>query len=296
MDKSILIVENDPAIVSMCKAIENVYGLPLHVESDFNAAKSFFESTPCLLALQEVIVNNKTSVSLFDSAKNNSSKNFETPVAIMNGSIDKDLNKKLRKKVFGIVNKPFEKDQFEKVLKILVSASQIIQMGEALAGMKFNEQIMVVEGITEVVVKLSTISTGWLKEDKPYDSKAANAGINEFMMIIQMEDDLKPESNKLVEKLESSVRNLYALLEQGTLEPLSSWMVDGVFTFYSNDNLVVAGQEAEAEEEESTELTPEQIDAMMNGGGASAEPEEEEEPEAGENLTQEQIEALLNGG
>lgn len=303
MAQSILIVENDEEVISMCNSIGSVYGLDIHVESDFSSAKSYFENNECLFALQEVILNNKTSVALFDASKSESTKNFETPIAIMSESIDPNLNKKLRKKVFGIINKPFEQDQFERVLKILTTSSQIIQMGEALAGMKFNEQIMVVEGITEVVVKLSTISTGWLKEDKPFDSKKANAGINEFMMIIQMEDDLKPAATRLVEKLESSIRNLYSLLEQGALEPLSSWMIDGIFTFYSTENLVVAGQSIEADEDEaSTELTPEQIDAMMNGGGASsaaddsADDSEDEEPESSENLTQEQIEALLNGG
>jgi copper chaperone CopZ len=292
MAQSILVVENDDTTVSALNAIGSVYGVPIHIESDFAAAKSYFENNDCIIALQEVIINNKTSVSLFDIARDSGSKNFETPVAIMNAEVSAALNKKLRKKVFGIVNKPFDQTQLEKTLQILVSSSQIIKMGKALAQMKFTEQIMAVEGITEVVVKLSTIATGWLKEDKPYDSKAANAGINEFIMIIQMEDELKPESQKLVEDLESSVRSLYALLEQGSIEPLSSWMIEGVFTFYTGEDLVVAGQEAEVEEEESQELTPEQIDAMMNGGGAAA-PAAEPEPEG--NLTQEQIEALLNG-
>lgn len=291
MDQSILVVENDDATIAALNSIGQVYGLPIHIESNFAAAKSYFENNSCIIALQEVILNNKTSVSLFDIANDSGSKNFETPVAIMSAHVSNDLNKKLRKKVFGIVNKPFDQAQLEKTLQILVSSSQIIKMGKTLSQMKFTEQIMAVEGITEVVVKLSTIATGFLKEDKPYDSKAANAGINEFMMIIQMEDELKPESQKLVENLESSVRNLYALLEQGSIEPLSSWMVDGVFTFYSGEDLVVAGQEAEVEEEASEELTPEQIDAMMNGGGAPA-----AEPEPEGNLTQEQIEALLNGG
>lgn len=301
MSRRILVVENDQSIISLINEIGTVYGAEIHIEHTFDDAKKFFENNECILALQEIILDGRTSVGLFDIAKNESSKNFETPIGIISGDIEDSMTKRIRHKVFSVVKKPLDKDQLEKVLKINLTGALIIQMGAALKQMKFTEQIMVIEGLTEVIVKLSTISTGFLKEDKPYDSKAANAAINEFMMIVSMEENLKPESSRMINKLENSVRTLYDLLETGTLDPLSSWMVDGIFTFFNNEDLVVAGQEDIVEEvdtssnEESTELTPEQIDALMNGGGAS-EPEPEAEAEEGGNLTQEQIEALLNQG
>lgn len=265
MDLSILIVEDDETTIDSLKSIGEIYGLPIHIESNFSTAKSYFENHNCIIALQEIIINNKTSVSLFDVSRNPDSKNFETPIAIMNSNISNELNKKLRKRVFGIINKPFDQAQLEKTLKILVSSSQIIKMGKTLSQMKFIEQIMAVEGITETVVKLSTIATGFLKEDKPFDTKAANVGINEFMMIIEYEEDLQPPCRKLIQDLESSIRNLYDLLQHGSVEPLSSWMIDGIFTFYSSEDLVISGQEIESEQENEA-LTPEQIDALMNSG------------------------------
>ena len=40
-------------------------------------------------------------------------------------------------------------------------------------------------------------------------------------------------------------------------------MIDGIFTFYSSEDLVISGQEIESEQENEA-LTPEQIDALMN--------------------------------
>ena len=117
MDLSILIVEDDETTIDSLKSIGEIYGLPIHIESNFSAAKNYFENHNCIIALQEIIINNKTSVSLFDVSRNPDSKNFETPIAIMNSNISNELNKNYEKEFLELLINPLTVPSSRKLLK-----------------------------------------------------------------------------------------------------------------------------------------------------------------------------------
>lgn len=228
MKKQILIVEDDPEFIAKLREIPDIFGYPLQIETTFKKALHFLDSTACAAVIQEIVLSNQINMDLIKLVKTQQGhQNYEIPIAVMNESMSPEYAENMKRKLSGVIHKPFEVSTFIQVVKLIIAIDFLRKLIALLKSMQESEEIIKISGVTEKIKETIQLIKGFLEEDQEFATLACGETIEETLTML-LGEPLPPEASQLVKGLEQEATETFQVLGEKNLEPISKQIVPGV--------------------------------------------------------------------
>lgn len=228
MKKRILIVENDPEFVAKLKEIPDIFGYPLQIENAFQTGLDFLKANSCAAVIQEIVIDNKINMELIQVVKTQAEhKNFEIPIAVMNDSMSPEYAQSMKKKLSGVIHKPFQVSTFIQVVKLIIAIDFLRKLIARLKAMEDQEEIIKISGVTDQIQEAIQLIKGFLEKDQEFETVTCGETIEELLTMV-LGEPLPPEASQIVKGLEEESTEVFNILGEKNLEPISKQIVPGV--------------------------------------------------------------------
>lgn len=276
MKKKILIVEENQEFIAKLKEVPEILGFPLHIIPTFENALAYLRVSPCAAVIQEIVISNKINMDLIKLVKMEpDSKNFEIPIAVMNDSMSPEYAQNMKKKLSGVIHKPFEVSTFVQVVKLIIAIDYLRKLLARLKAMEEHEDILKISGVTESLTEAINMVKGFLEKDEEFTTLSCGETIEELLTSV-LGEPMPPEASQVVKALEEESTETFKVLGDKNLEPISKQTVPGVLDLDESVINVGGGLKKEGESKQVVGGSTEEDKSSQVVSGGAEEDEHQE--------------------
>ena len=228
MKKKILIVEENQQFIEELKEVSDILGYPLQVETSFENALLYLKENNCAAVIQEIVIANKINMDLIKLIKmGQSEQNLDIPIAIMNESMSKDYAQNMKKKLSGVIHKPFKVSTFVQIVKLLVTINFLKKLTARLYSLEKHDEVIKILGVSGAIKESSQMIKGFLEEDMEFETLACSESIEEVLTLL-IGKTLSPEASSVAKSLELESNETFQALGEENLKPISQLTYPGI--------------------------------------------------------------------
>jgi CheY-like chemotaxis protein len=226
--KKILIVEENQEFIDKLSEVKDIFGYPLQIEKSFSNGLVYLKSFDCAAVIQEIVIANQINMDLIKEVRMvQDSKNFEIPIAVMNDSMTPEYAQNMKKKLSGVIHKPFEVSTFVQVVKLIIAIDFLRKLIARLKALEEHEDVIKISGVTDSIKEAVQMIKGFLEEDKEFPTTVCGETIEELLTSV-LGEPLPPEASQVIKGLEAEATETFNVLGEKNLEPISKQTVPGV--------------------------------------------------------------------
>ncbi|MGB0453136.1 MAG: ankyrin repeat domain-containing protein [Bacteriovoracaceae bacterium] len=228
--KKILIIEEDPSITEMLLEIESILGHKFIIQESFESGLEIIKRLPLILLVQEIVINQATSFELISEVKSNeSSNNHEIPIVVMNANMSQEYSETMKKKLSGVIQKPFSKDEFVRIVKIILAIDFLKKLIQRLKALENSEDIIKIEGVTEIITEVRTMVKGFIEDNEALSIVTIGEKIEEVLTMVAGSRSQDEDFKTIVSGLEDFNEEMMTVMGGEDFEPISTYVIPGTF-------------------------------------------------------------------